>query len=124
MFGIDWDEREERESDKRRVGRPMKMYTEEERPEYRHLSMPHRLWSLLPQAPAERSRIISNLVELVYGDSSLRIREIHDEIAYLSQRINEFTAEAIGKIDALKREEHDIMQAKAKIEEAKKNGGL
>lgn len=117
MYGID-----EKESDKRRVGRPMKVYTEEERPEQRSVSMPHRLWSLLPESGTERNRIISNLVELVYGDSSLRIREIHDEIAYLSHRINELTAEAIEKIDALKREEHDIMQAKAKIEESKRNG--
>ena len=113
MYGID-----ETESDKRRVGRPQKVYTEEERPERFWVAMPHRLWSLLPELPSERNKIISNLVELVYGDPSLGIRDIHERITYLSRRVNEFAAEATEKVDALKKEEHNIMQAKAKIEEA------
>ena len=117
MYGID-----ETDSDKRGVGRPKKVYTEEERPKWFWVAIPHRLWSLLPNVSSERNRAISNLIELAYGDSSLMIREIHERIAYLSQGIKEFTAEATEKIDALKKEEQDIMQAKAKIEESKRNG--
>ncbi len=116
MFGID-----EKESDKRKVGRPSKEYTEDERPEQRNVAMPHRLWLLLPES-AERNKVIANLVEIVYGDSSLRIEEIDREIRYLSDRVKDIAKSTVDKVEALMEERDGILRAKAKIDEAKQKG--
>jgi hypothetical protein len=115
------DENYRKGSDKRGVGRPSKQYTEDERPEYRPVAMPHRLWLLLPES-AERNKVIANLVEIAYGDSSLRIEEIDREIHYLLRRINDLARSAIDKTKALVQEKEDILRAKAKIDEAKQEG--
>jgi hypothetical protein len=108
-----------KESDKRGVGRPPKEYTEDERPEHRPVAMPHRLWLLLPES-SERNKVIANLVEIAYGDSSLRIKEIDGEIHYLSGRINDLARSAVDKVKALVKEKEDILRAKAKIDESKR----
>ena len=112
---------DEKKLDRRSVGRPSKQYTEDERPEQRHVTMPHRLWLLLPES-AERNKVIANLVEIAYGDSSLRIEEIDREIHYLLGRINDLARSAIDKTKALVEEKEDILRAKARIDEAKQKG--
>ena len=112
---------DEKKLDKRRVGRPVEACTEEEKSERFWVAMPHRLWLLLPES-AERNKVIANLVEIAYGDSSLRIEEIDREIHYLLSRINDLARSAIDKTKALVKEKEDILRAKAKIDEAKQKG--
>jgi hypothetical protein len=115
------DENYRKELDKRGVGRPSKQYTEDERPEQRHVTMPHRLWLLLPES-SERNSVIANLVEIAYGDSSLRIEEIDREIRYLSDNLDEISKRTRETIDALVKQKENILRAKAKIDEAKQKG--
>lgn len=112
---------DEKKLDRRSVGRPSKQYTEDERPEQRHVTMPHRLWLLLPES-AERNKVIANLVEIAYGDFSMKLDGIDREIKFLSDNLEETTKVWRDSIEALVKQKENILRAKAKIDEAKQKG--
>ena len=112
---------DEKKLDKRKVGRPVEACTEEEKSERFWVAMPHRLWLLLPES-AERNKVIANLVEIAYGDFSMKLDGIDREIKFLSDNLEETTKVWKDSIEALVKEKEDILRAKAKIDEAEQKG--